>query len=36
MKTLLNTLYVQTSGAYLHLDHETLKRMFQTQNHITD
>lgn len=25
MKTLLNTLYVQTSGAYLHLDHETLK-----------
>jgi CRISP-associated protein Cas1 len=22
---LLNTLYVQTSGAYLHLDHETLK-----------
>jgi CRISPR-associated protein Cas1 len=25
MKTLLNTLYVQTSGAYLRLDHETLK-----------
>lgn len=25
MKTLLNTLSVQTSGAYLHLDHETLK-----------
>jgi CRISPR-associated protein Cas1 len=25
MMTLLNTLYVQTSGAYLHLDHETLK-----------
>lgn len=25
MKTLLNTLYVQTQGAYLHLDHETLK-----------
>ncbi len=25
MKTLLNTLYVQTPGAYLHLDHETLK-----------
>lgn len=25
MTTLLNTLYVQTSGAYLRLDHETLK-----------
>lgn len=25
MKTLLNTLYVQTSGAYVRLDHETLK-----------
>ena len=25
MKTLLNTLYVQTSGAYLRLDHKTLK-----------
>lgn len=25
MKTLLNTLYVQTQGAYLHLDHETLR-----------
>jgi CRISP-associated protein Cas1 len=25
MKTILNTLYVQTQGAYLRLDHETLK-----------
>lgn len=25
MKTLLNTLYVQTQGAYLRLDHETVK-----------
>lgn len=25
LKQLLNTLYVQTQGAYLHLDHETLK-----------
>jgi CRISPR-associated protein Cas1 len=25
MKQLLNTLYVMTQGAYLHLDHETLK-----------
>ncbi len=25
MKTLLNTLYVQTQGAYLRLDHETLR-----------
>lgn len=25
MRTLLNTLYVQTQGAYLRLDHETLK-----------
>lgn len=25
MKQVLNTLYVQTQGAYLHLDHETLK-----------
>lgn len=25
MKTLLNTLYVQSQGAYLHLDHETLQ-----------
>jgi len=25
MKVLLNTLYVQTQGSYLHLDHETLK-----------
>lgn len=25
MKTLLNTLFVQTSGAYVRLDHETLK-----------
>ncbi len=24
-RTLLNTLYVQTQGAYIHLDHETLK-----------
>ena len=25
MKQLLNTLYVVTQGAYVHLDHETLK-----------
>ncbi|MFM7571520.1 MAG: type I-C CRISPR-associated endonuclease Cas1c [Pseudanabaena sp.] len=25
MKVLLNTLYVQTQGSYLHMDHETLK-----------
>jgi CRISPR-associated protein Cas1 len=25
IQTLLNTLYVQTQGAYLHLDHDTLK-----------
>ena len=25
MKTLLNTLFVQTQGAYLRLDHDTLK-----------
>lgn len=25
MKVLLNTLYVQTQGSYLHLDHDTLK-----------
>ncbi len=25
MKQLLNTLYIQTQGAYLHLDHETLE-----------
>jgi CRISPR-associated protein Cas1 len=25
MKQILNTLYVQTQGTYLHLDHETLK-----------
>ena len=25
MKQLLNTLYIQTQGAYLRLDHETLK-----------
>lgn len=29
MKILLNTLYVQTPGAYLHLDHETLKVEFE-------
>ena len=25
MKVLLNTLYVQTQGSYLRLDHDTLK-----------
>ncbi|NJL88478.1 MAG: type I-C CRISPR-associated endonuclease Cas1 [Coleofasciculaceae cyanobacterium SM2_1_6] len=25
MKVLLNTLYIQTQGSYIHLDHETLK-----------
>ena len=25
MKQLLNTLYVVTQGAYVHLDHDTLK-----------
>ena len=34
MKTLLNTLYVQTPGAYLHLDHETLKVELEGELHL--
>jgi CRISPR-associated protein Cas1 len=33
MKILLNTLYIQTQGAYLHLDHETLKIKTEDKNH---
>jgi CRISP-associated protein Cas1 len=31
MKQILNTLYVQTQGTYLHLDHETLKLQVEKQ-----
>lgn len=31
MKVLLNTLYVQTQGSYLHLDHDTLKIKHEEQ-----
>ncbi|APB33677.1 CRISPR-associated protein Cas1 [Gloeomargarita lithophora Alchichica-D10] len=33
MKVVLNTLYIQTHGAYLHLDHETLKIKTEERNH---
>jgi hypothetical protein len=31
MKQILNTLYVQTQGTYLHLDHDTLKLEIEKQ-----
>jgi CRISP-associated protein Cas1 len=35
MKQILNTLYVQTQGTYLHLDHDTLRLEVEKQTKLT-